>query len=109
MELTEITFTYPVVCLGERTITLLFAVVQNDPKSQSLVIVVVEKHGISDNSMIFGFRPTYARYEATGTVIGFARIRHLDWRGQVCAGSSLLYPFPIAPAVGARTAGHKQG
>ena len=57
--------------LGERAIILLFAVVYHDRHSRSLVVVVIEEHGIGADPLIFRFYAAYAQYKAAGTVIGF--------------------------------------
>jgi hypothetical protein len=58
--------------LGGRAIILLLTVVYHDRHPRSLVIVVIEEHGIGADPPIFQFYTAYAQYKAAGTVIGFA-------------------------------------
>ena len=57
---------------NEWAIVLLFAIVYHDRDPRSLVIVVIEEHGIITDASIFLIDPAYAQYKAAWTVVGLA-------------------------------------
>jgi hypothetical protein len=60
-----------------RAISLLFTVVYHDRHPRSLVVVVIEEHGIGGQAPVFRFNAAYAQHKTAGTVIAFAQVGHL--------------------------------